>query len=77
MEAINTADLQTIVGKIEKLEEEKAELADLQKDAYSEAQSMGFDVKTIKHVLKLRKKDSDALKEEDALMELYRGALGV
>ena len=38
---------------------------------------MGFDLKTIKHVLKLRKKDKDALAEEDGLIDLYRGALGI
>ena len=38
---------------------------------------MGYDVKIIKHVLKLRKKDKDDLAEEDSLIELYRGALGV
>ncbi len=38
---------------------------------------MGFDVKTIKHILKLKKKDKDALAEEDSLIDLYRGALGV
>jgi len=38
---------------------------------------MGFDVKIIKHVLKLRKKDKDALAEEDSMIELYRGALGI
>jgi uncharacterized protein (UPF0335 family) len=38
---------------------------------------MGFDVKIIKHVLKLRKKDKQKLEEEDNLIDLYRGALGV
>jgi uncharacterized protein (UPF0335 family) len=38
---------------------------------------MGFDVKIIKHVLKLRKKDKKKLEEEDNLIDLYRGALGV
>ena len=39
---------------------------------------MGFDIKIIKHVLKLRKKDKDALAEEDTrLIDLYRGALGI
>ena len=47
------------------------------KDVFNEAKSMGFDVKIIKHVIKLRKKDKDALAEEDSLIELYRGALGV
>jgi uncharacterized protein (UPF0335 family) len=38
---------------------------------------MGFDIKIIKHVLKLRKKDKKKLEEEDSLIELYRGAVGV
>ena len=38
---------------------------------------MGFDVKIIKHVLKLKKKDKDTLAEEDSLIELYRGALNI
>ena len=49
----------------------------LLKDAFNEAKSMGCDVKIIKHVLKLRKKDKDDLAEEDSLIELYRGALNV
>lgn len=64
-------------GKLEKLEEEKRELADVTKDAYNEAKSKGYDVKIIKHILKLRKKDKDALAEEDSLIELYRGAVGI
>jgi uncharacterized protein (UPF0335 family) len=38
---------------------------------------MGFDIKIVKHMLKLRKKDKDKLAEEDSLIDLYRGALGV
>ena len=38
---------------------------------------MGFDVKIIKHMLKLKKKDKDALAEEDSLIELYRSALNI
>lgn len=38
---------------------------------------MGFDIKIVKHVLKLRKKDKDKLAEEDSLIDLYRGTLGV
>jgi uncharacterized protein (UPF0335 family) len=65
------------ISKLEKLEEEKRELADVTKDAYNEAKSKGYDVKIIKHILKLRKKDKDALAEEDSLIELYRGAVGI
>lgn len=76
-EVIESEKLKQIIGKIETIEQERLESADLLKDAYNEAKSMGFDVKIIKHVLRLRKKDKDALAEEDSLIELYRGALGV
>ena len=74
---IETAKLQQVISKIETIEEERLESAELLKDAYNEAKSLGFDVKIIKHVLKLKKKDKDALAEEDSLIELYRGALNI
>ena len=76
-EVIEAEKLKHIISKIETLDEERAESADLLKDAFNEAKSMGFDVKIIKHVLKLRKKDKKKLEEEDNLIDLYRGALGV
>lgn len=76
-EIIETDQLKKIVSKIEIIEQERLESADLLKDTYNEEKSMGFDVKIIKHVIKLRKKDKDALAEEDSLIDLYRGALGV
>ena len=76
-EVVDSQDLLNTISKLEKLEEEKRELADVTKDAYNEAKSKGYDVKIIKHILKLRKKDKDALAEEDSLIELYRGAVGI
>ena len=76
-EVIEAEKLKQIISKIETIEEERAESADLLKDAFNEAKPMGFDVKIIKHVLKLRKKDKKKLEEEDNLFDLYRGALGV
>jgi uncharacterized protein (UPF0335 family) len=76
-EVIEAEKLKQIITKIEAIEQEKIEAADLLKDVFNEAKSMGFDVKIIKHVIKLRKKDKDALAEEDSLIDLYRGALGV
>ncbi|MEA0971635.1 DUF2312 domain-containing protein [Candidatus Megaera venefica] len=76
-EVVDSQDLLNTISKLEKLEEEKNELADVTKDAYNEAKSKGYDVKIIKHILKLRKKDKDALAEEDSLIELYRGAVGI
>jgi len=76
-EIVEAAKLQQIINKIETIEQERLENADLLKDAFNEAKVMGFDVKIIKHMLKLKKKDKDALAEEDSLIELYRGALGI
>lgn len=76
-EVIEAEKLKQVIDKIETIEEERAESAELLKDAFNEAKSMGFDVKIIKHVLKLRKKDKKKLEEEDSLIELYRAALQV
>ena len=76
-EVIEAEKLKQVIDKIETIEEERAESAELLKDAFNEAKSLGFEVKIIKHVLKLRKKDKDALAEEDSLIDLYRGALNI
>ena len=76
-EVIEADKLKQIISKIETIEEERAESADLLKDAFNEAKSMGFDIKIIKHVLKLRKKDKKKLEEEHSLIELYRVAVGI
>ena len=76
-EVLETGKLKQIIGKIEVIEQERLESANLLKDAFNEAKSMGFDVKIIKHVLKLRKMDKNKLEEEDSLIELYRAALQV
>lgn len=69
--------LKQLVEKIERLEEEKTNVTEALKDIFQEAKSNGFDVKTIKQVLKLRKMDSDSLAEQDALIELYRDILDI
>ena len=76
-EVLEAEKLKQMINKIEPLEQERLESSDLLKESFNEAKSMGFDVKIIKHVLKLRKKDKDALAEEDNLIDLYRGALGI
>lgn len=74
---IETQRLKQVVSKIEAIEQERLDNAELLKDAYNEAKALGFDVKIIKHVLKLKKKDKQVLAEEDSLIELYRGALDI
>ena len=76
-EVIQADQLHQVIGKIETIEQERLESSDLLKDAFNEAKSIGFDIKIIKHVLKLRKKDKDQLAVEDSLIDLYRGALNI
>jgi uncharacterized protein (UPF0335 family) len=69
--------LKTIVERIERLEEEKAALASDIKDVYAEAQANGFDTKTLRTVIRLRKQDSNERQEAEALLDLYLNALGM
>lgn len=69
--------LKSIIERIERLEEEKAGLAEDVKEIYSEAKGTGFDVKTIRKVIRLRKMDAEKRREEDELLELYKAAIGL
>lgn len=69
--------LQAFFDRIERLEEEKAALAEDIKDVYAEAKAVGFDVKTMRRVMKLRKMDVEKRREEDELLELYMAAIGM
>ena len=69
--------LNQIVGRIERLEEEKKGLADDIREVYAEAKAHGFDVKTIRQVVKLRKLDGAERAERESLLEIYMEALGM
>ena len=69
--------LRSFIERIERLEEEKAHLAEDIKEVYAEAKSQGFDVKTMRKIVSLRKKDPDDRAEEDALLDTYMSALGM
>jgi len=60
-EIVKSEKLKQIIGKIENIEAERQEISDQLKDTYNEAKALGFDVKIIKHVLKLKQKDKDQL----------------
>jgi uncharacterized protein (UPF0335 family) len=68
--------LKTIIERIERLEEEKAGIASDIKDIYAEAKGDGFDVKTLRKVVRLRKQDKAKRQEEEALLDLYLSAIG-
>lgn len=69
--------LKAFVERIERLEEEKATIAEDIKEVYSESKSVGFDPKIIKRIIAIRKKDAQKLKEEEALVATYMDALGM
>lgn len=69
--------LKQYIDRIERLETEKSALLDDIKQVFDEAKANGFDVKTMKQIIKLRKLDKNKLAEQDAILELYRQALEV
>jgi uncharacterized protein (UPF0335 family) len=69
--------LKAFVERIERLEEEKKALADDIKDVYGEAKSMGFDVKALRTIIRMRKEDADERKEHESILETYMLALGM
>jgi uncharacterized protein (UPF0335 family) len=68
--------LRSIIERIERLEEDKNEVAADIKEVYAEAKGNGFDTRTLRKLVALRKKDRDKAMEERAILELYANALG-
>ncbi len=74
---IAAEELRGYIERIERLEEEKKGVADDIKDIYSEAKSTGYDTKTIRTVIRLRKMEPQHRNEAEALLETYLAALGM
>ena len=74
---VSAEQLRQFIERIERLEEEKRAFADDIKDVYAEAKSTGFDAKTMRKIVGLRKMEKHHRDEADALMETYRNALGL
>ena len=75
--AIAADQLKSIIERIERLEEEKAGIAGDIKDVFAEAKANGFDVKVLRKIIALRKRDHDERQEEEAILELYLQAMGM
>ena len=69
--------LKSIVERIEREEEQKAEIAEGIKEIYLEGKSSGYDVKIIRKIIAIRKKDPEARQNEEALMDTYMNELGM
>lgn len=69
--------LRLFIERIERLEEERRGIADDVKGVYDEAKANGYDTKTMRAIVRLRRMEAHARQEADALMETYRAALGL
>ncbi len=70
------SQLKAIIERIERLEEDKAAVAADLKEVYAEAKGNGFDTKTLRKVVRIRKQDRAKRQEEEALLDLYLSAIG-
>ena len=69
--------LRSIIERIERLEEEKQAIADDIREVYAEAKANGYDTKTLRAVVRIRKQDTAERQEQEALLDLYLAALGM
>ena len=73
-----TADeLRQFIERYEHLEAEKKDITEQQKEVMAEAKGRGYDTKVMRKVIALRKRDKDDLAEEEAVLEMYKAALGM
>ena len=75
--AIAATQLKAIIERVERLEEEKKEVMEQIKEVYGEGKANGFDSKTLRRIVSLRKKTTEEREEEEALLDLYMSALGM
>lgn len=74
---VTANELRQFIERFERLDAEKRDLADQQKEVMAEAKSRGYDTKVIRKVIALRKRDKDDIAEEEAVLDMYKEALGM
>ena len=74
---VTADDLRQFIERAEQLAREKAEIADQEKELFAEAKGRGYDTAVMKKVLALRKRKPDDIAEEEAVLEMYKQALGM
>lgn len=70
-------ELRYFIERVERLEQEKKEAAEQISEVYAEAKALGYDTKVMRKVIALRKRNADDIAEEEAVLEMYRAALGM
>ena len=76
-DGIEARQLMALIERIERLEEDKKTVADEVKDVYTEAKSVGYDVRIMRKIVAIRKQDQEKRREEEDLLETYLQALGM
>lgn len=74
---VTANELRSFIERIERLESEKKDLAEQQKEVMDEAKGRGYDTKVMRKIVALRKRDKDDIAEEEAVLEMYKEALGM
>ena len=75
--ALARDELLQFIERIERLNAEKADIADQIKEVFAEAKGRGYDTKVMRRVISLRRRDKDEVAEEESILELYLSALGM
>jgi uncharacterized protein (UPF0335 family) len=76
-QTVAAGQLRAFIERVERLEEEKKSLADDIKDVYAEMKGAGFDVTAVRTLVRLRKKDQAERQEAEAILDLYKAAIGM
>lgn len=76
-QTVAAGQLRAFIERIERLEEEKKTIADDIKEVYAEAKGTGFDAKAMRKIISLRKQDQAERQEAEAMVDLYKNALGM
>jgi uncharacterized protein (UPF0335 family) len=74
---VAAGELKQFIERVEHLEEEKKDIGDQIKEVMAEAKGRGYDTKVLRKVIALRKRDADDIAEEEAVLEMYKAALGM
>lgn len=74
---VAAAELRQFVERFERLDAEKSDILDAQKEVMAEAKGRGYDTKVLRKVIALRKRDASDVAEEDAVLAIYKEALGM
>ena len=74
---VTSDELRQFIERIERLEAEKKDVADQQKEVMAEAKGCGYDVKALKKLVSIRRRDEQEVAEEEAILEIYKEALGM